>query len=74
MAIWIHDSPLAEVLDPPLTVVKMPLYEMGRRAAEMLISLLEDRPLSGTAGPAARTVDRAEIDSAVSRGTMNLCL
>ena len=41
--IGLHDSPLAEVLDPPLTVVKMPLYEMGRRAAEMLISLLENK-------------------------------
>jgi LacI family transcriptional regulator len=41
--IGLHDSPIAEVLDPPLTVVKMPLHEMGRRASEILISILEDR-------------------------------
>jgi LacI family transcriptional regulator len=41
--IGLHDSPIAEVLDPPLTVVKMPLREMGRCAAEMLISLLENK-------------------------------
>jgi LacI family transcriptional regulator len=39
--IGLHDSPIAEVLDPPLTVVKMPLYEMGRGAAEILIRLVE---------------------------------
>ena len=42
--IGLHDSPIAEVIDPPLTVVKMPLHEMGRRAAEILINILEDRP------------------------------
>jgi LacI family transcriptional regulator len=42
--IGLHDSPIAEVLDPPLTVVRMPLHEMGRRAAEMLISLLDEKP------------------------------
>jgi LacI family transcriptional regulator len=42
--VGLHDSPVAEVLDPPLTVVKMPLYEMGRGASTMLIDLVEDRP------------------------------
>ncbi|MBI5581874.1 MAG: LacI family DNA-binding transcriptional regulator [Deltaproteobacteria bacterium] len=42
--VGLHDSPIAEVIDPPLTVVKMPLHEMGRRAAEILINILEDRP------------------------------
>lgn len=41
--IGLHDSPIAEVLDPPLTVVKMPLWQMGRCAAEILINLLEDK-------------------------------
>ena len=41
--IGLHDSPIAEVLDPPLTVVKMPLRQMGRCAAEILINLLEDK-------------------------------
>lgn len=42
--IGLHDSPLAEMLDPPLTVVKMPLREMGRCAAEILTNLLENKP------------------------------
>ena len=42
--IGLHDSPIAEVLDPPLTVVKMPLYEMGKRAAEILVNILEETP------------------------------
>jgi LacI family transcriptional regulator len=42
--IGLHDSPIAEVLYPPLTVVRMPLYEMGRCAAGMLINILEERP------------------------------
>lgn len=37
----LHDAPLAEVLDPPLTVVRMPLEEMGRKAVTSLINLLE---------------------------------
>jgi LacI family transcriptional regulator len=41
--IGLHDSPIAEILDPPLTVVKMPLWQMGRCAAEILINLLEDK-------------------------------
>lgn len=39
--IGLHDFPMAEVLVPPLTVVKMPLYEMGYRATLALISLLK---------------------------------
>ena len=42
--IGLHDSPIAEVLDPHLTVVKMPLREMGRCAAEILTNLLENKP------------------------------
>ena len=39
--IGLHDFPLAEVFVPPLTVVKMPLFEMGRRASLVLISMLK---------------------------------
>jgi LacI family transcriptional regulator len=39
--IGLHDFPMAEVCVPPLTVVKMPLYEMGFRATLALISLLQ---------------------------------
>jgi LacI family transcriptional regulator len=33
----LHDAPLAEYLDPPLTTVRMPLEEMGRRAVEIVL-------------------------------------
>jgi len=35
------DIPLACYLDPPLTTVRLPAYELGRAAAEQLIRLLE---------------------------------
>jgi len=34
----VHDAPLAEYLDPPLTTVRMPLEEMGRKAVEVVLS------------------------------------
>ena len=40
--IGLHDAPLAELLAPPLTVVRMPLLEMGRTAARALIDFLSD--------------------------------
>jgi LacI family transcriptional regulator len=42
--VGLHDSPMAEVLDPSLTVVRMPLYDMGRGASAMLIDLIEGCP------------------------------
>lgn len=36
------DIPLAAYLDPPLTTVRQPMYEMGRQAAGMLIGVLRD--------------------------------
>jgi LacI family transcriptional regulator len=36
----LHDSPLASIAVPSLTVVKMPLYEMGYRAINALINLI----------------------------------
>lgn len=36
------DLPWAEALDPPLTVVRQPAYEVGQAAAEMLIRRLSD--------------------------------
>lgn len=36
------DIPTAELLDPPLTVVRQPTYRIGARAAELLIRRIED--------------------------------
>ncbi|MBA2719293.1 MAG: LacI family DNA-binding transcriptional regulator [Chloroflexi bacterium] len=36
------DLPTAELLDPPLTVVQQPTYQMGAQAAELLVRRLED--------------------------------
>lgn len=40
------DPAWAEIIDPPLTAIRQPRYEMGRRAAEMLFKRIEepDRP------------------------------
>jgi LacI family transcriptional regulator len=40
----VHDSWPAEHTGPPLTTVKMPLYELGRRAVHMLAGVLDSRP------------------------------
>jgi LacI family transcriptional regulator len=41
-----NDMPLVDHIRPPLTTVRVPGYEMGRRAAEMLLAHIEhpDRP------------------------------
>ncbi len=40
--IGFDDLPWAEALDPPLTVVRQPAYEVGRSAAELLLKRLGD--------------------------------
>jgi len=40
--IGFDDLPWAEALDPPLTVVRQPAYEVGRAAAELLLRRLEN--------------------------------
>ncbi len=40
--IGFDDLPWAEALDPPLTVVRQPAYEVGRAAAELLLKRLTD--------------------------------
>jgi LacI family transcriptional regulator len=39
------DVPLAAHAHPPLTTVRQPIYEIGRRICRMLIRLLEGKPL-----------------------------
>jgi LacI family transcriptional regulator len=41
--ISLHDAPIAEVITPPMTVVKMPLYEMGYEGAKALIHIINGR-------------------------------
>lgn len=41
--IAIHDVPMAEMLHPALTTVRLPLRQMGQLAAEGLIDLIEGR-------------------------------
>lgn len=43
--IGFDDLPLDAYVRPALTTVRMPVKEMGRRAVEMLIELIEDKPL-----------------------------
>ncbi len=39
------DIPLAAYTDPPLTTVRQPIYEIGRRALDMLIRVIRREPL-----------------------------
>lgn len=43
--ISIHDLDLAEYASPPLTVVRMPLYELGRIAVELLAKSQPSEPI-----------------------------
>lgn len=36
-----NDMPLVDLLDPPLTTVRVPQYEMGRTAARLVLGMLE---------------------------------
>jgi LacI family transcriptional regulator len=40
-----NDMPLVERVYPPLTTVRIPLYEMGAQAARMLLEQLESAPI-----------------------------
>jgi LacI family transcriptional regulator len=37
------NTDIAELIDPPLTVVKQPAYEMGKAATELLLQLIESK-------------------------------
>jgi LacI family transcriptional regulator/LacI family repressor for deo operon, udp, cdd, tsx, nupC, and nupG len=41
--IGFDDLPWADALDPPLTMVRQPAYEVGRAAAELLLKRLDNR-------------------------------
>jgi LacI family transcriptional regulator len=42
-----HSGPWARFLNPPLSVVAQPTYEIGRRAAELLLQRMSFRPTPG---------------------------
>jgi LacI family transcriptional regulator len=44
--VGVNDIPLVELIDPPITTVRVPQREMGARAARMLIALLENEPVA----------------------------
>lgn len=41
--ISLHDVPFASVLHPPLTTIKMPLYEMGKEAVKIIVSVIKGK-------------------------------
>jgi len=43
--IGFNDDPLASVIEPALTTVRIPIYEMGQAAAAMIIGLLQDQEI-----------------------------
>ena len=65
--VCLHESPVAEYFDPPLTTVALPLEELGRAAVELVLERL--------AGGAPRDVmlaeppptPRARLDAALRR-------
>ena len=48
-----HDAPVAEYLDPPLTVVRMPLREMAERSVECLVQLIHGDIIASEVVPTA---------------------
>lgn len=45
------DNPSSAHMDPALTTVRQPFYEMGRRASEILLSFVDaPRPVNGLNG------------------------
>lgn len=53
------DQSLAAINNPPLTTVHIPRYEIGRRAAEALINMLNGEQVAGEAVLETRLVERA---------------
>ncbi|WP_020576203.1 LacI family DNA-binding transcriptional regulator [Actinopolymorpha alba] len=56
-----HDTWLADHVDPPLSVVRLPLDEMGREAVRILVDLIDGKPAQQAlvTTPAPRLVLRA---------------
>jgi DNA-binding LacI/PurR family transcriptional regulator len=69
--IGFDDTPWARLLDPPLTAVAQPAYDLGRLAADALVRRLEDprRPTS-TVMLSPRLLVRASCGDHHQNGTL----
>ncbi|GAA1615564.1 LacI family DNA-binding transcriptional regulator [Actinoplanes couchii] len=54
----VHDLPLAEHLNPPLTTVRMPLQQLGGRAVELLLSRAPEEQVTEVVSTATELVLR----------------
>ena len=43
--VGVDDIPAAQWLDPPLTTISTPSYEMGKSAMQMLQAIIAEKPL-----------------------------
>jgi LacI family transcriptional regulator len=50
------DLPFSALVSPPLTTVKLSAFDLGHRAAGLLLSLMEGRPLDGDVAPLPATL------------------
>jgi len=57
--IGFNDLPMVDKLTPPLTTVRLPLADMGRRAAQILLAEIEGTEPAGPAGPSLLGVELA---------------
>ena len=42
-----NDQPIAKYINPKLTTLKVPIQKMGKKAAEMLIRIINDKSYYG---------------------------
>jgi LacI family transcriptional regulator len=59
--VGLHDIPQAAYLNPPLTTVRMPLAELGSRAVDMILGMLN--------GAAPADVMVASLPELIVRGS-----
>lgn len=56
--VGLHDLPLADYLEPPLTTVKMPLEQLGRRGIELISSVDPGDPIEEVVEGPVELVER----------------
>jgi LacI family transcriptional regulator len=70
--VGVNDIPLAELIDPPLTTIRVPQREMGRLAANMLIAVLEKTPIAHRHVVLDTTLVIRGSTGAPTRGTLSV--